>query len=888
MKSPELLPVHLLLGVVSNPEGCYRGLQRCNVKVPDVTRAVEAFLKAQSDTEAEAGPDRSPLVGMFLESKGAPTAKAALPKGSKDAPFSKAVQKAFPLAMQVSDAMTSDVVRSEHVLWALLEDESVVDALSLVGDGSLAASIKTELDVDLESGRGKAELVGGAPKTQTPALAECGVDLTALARSGKLDPVAGRANEVTRALQILVRRRKSNPCFIGDPGVGKTAIAEGIAQRIASGDCPKRLRDCRVVSLELSNLVAGTRYRGDFEEKLKAILTEVAAESEGPLGKIILFIDELHTLVGAGAAEGGIDAANVLKPALARGELQVMGATTVSEYRQYIEKDAALERRFQPILVGEPSVEETVEILAKIRPKYEEYHGVTYSDDALEAAAKLSWRYVPDRFLPDKAIDLVDEAGAAKQFGYAKDDEDADEAAMDVTAEDVAAVVSTWTGIPVTALSSDESSSLLQLEARLHERVIGQDEAAQAIGRAVRRARVGLSSPTRPVASFLFSGPTGVGKTELAKALAAEYYGEEKAMIRLDMSEYMESFAVSRLTGPPPGYVGYEAGGQLTEAVRRRPHAVLLLDEIEKAHPDVYNILLQILDDGRLTDNKGRTIDFTNVLLIMTSNLGSRAILERMGARPSSGGGGATSGNKPKKPKGGAAAAAAVAVAAAASAVEDAATEYAAMQKVVKRELLGHFRPEFLNRLDEIIVFRSLVDDELREVAALMVAAVAKRTLDTHDLTLMVGPGLTQRLLAEGSSRRFGARPLRRTVQRLVEDVVAVALLQGFATSGDALTLDTPSAAQAFADADANQDGAVSLAEFQQWYQADDGARGDAKAVVVARAARGAVAAGVLEVAVSLSVGIEDTEDDEPEPAPVRALAPEAFTPEALTAAQTK
>jgi len=892
----ELEPKHLLLGVLSAPEGAYRSLQRCKVYLPEVAEAVEkqtaalAIAKAReaelarlnNSQDSNAQSEGNNLFGGMFNNNGkkGPGGSGGGGGGGGDIPFSASTQKVFPRALELSQKFDSEIVRSEHLLLALLleggyEVSSSADngdlavALSGVAETLLAvgvdgSSLLTELVTDVESGTGKAELVagggGGLSDKKLPALSECCTDLTALAREGKLDPVAGRTEEVARALQVLVRRRKSNPCLIGDPGVGKTAIAEGIAQRIVSGDAPKRLLDCRVLSLDLASLVAGTKYRGDFEERLKAVVNEVVKESEDPksAGRIVLFIDEIHTLVGAGAAEGGIDAANVLKPALARGEMQVIGATTVTEYRQHIEKDAALERRFQPILIGEPSVVETVEILRKVKPSYEEFHGVQYTEEALEAAAKLSWRYINDRFLPDKAIDLMDEAGALLQYRESmdahgggangeddveakkKEEEEEEEASSEgaaetpqlVTAEVVAEVVGKWTGIPVSKLSVDDQNTLLNLHAKLSQRVIGQKAASKAVARAVRRARVGLCSPQRPVASFVFCGPTGVGKTELCKALASEYYGSEKTgMVRLDMSEYMDRHTVSRLTGPPPGYIGYEQGGQLTEAVRRQPHSVVLLDEIEKAHPDVFNVMLQILDDGRLTDSKGRTVDFSNTIFILTSNIGSKAILEmqqKEDSRLLSGGGDddddddavpTTQPIKKKKKSGSQSSASSPSskqmisdVVAAASSTEQEqdfseladygnegdeeeaeseteAAEYVSMQRLVKKELLGHFRPEFLNRLDEIIVFKSLKRRDLGSVCQLMLDQVVERAKEAQGLKLEVDQSLVDRLCVEGASSSFGARPLRRAVQRLVDDVLAQCVLDGFLKQGDVATL---------------------------------------------------------------------------------------------------
>ena len=610
---------------------------------------------------------------------------------------------------------------------------------------------------------------GSSGRTKTPTLDEFGSNLTQLAQDGKLDPVVGREKEIERVIQILGRRTKNNPVLIGEPGVGKTAIAEGLAQRISNSDIPDILQEKRVVTLDIGLLVAGTKYRGEFEERLKKIMEEIRTA-----GNVILVIDEVHTLIGAGAAEGAIDAANILKPALARGELQCIGATTLDEYRKHIERDAALERRFQPVMVGEPSVEETIEILIGLRQRYEEHHKLKIDDEALVAAAKLADRYISDRFLPDKAIDLVDEAGsrvrlinsqlppAAKELDKElrqtlKDKDDAPE--IHVTEEDIAYIVSSWTGVPVLKITESESAKLMQMEETLHGRVIGQDEAVKAISRAIRRARVGLKSPDRPIASFIFSGPTGVGKTELTKALASYFFGSEDAMIRLDMSEYMERHTVSKLIGSPPGYVGYNEGGQLTEAVRRRPYTVVLFDEIEKAHPDVFNLLLQVLEDGRLTDSKGRTVDFKNTLLIMTSNVGSKVIEK--------GGGGLGFDFAANQEDG----------------------LYTRIRSLVNEELKQYFRPEFLNRLDEIIVFRQLTKPEVKEIADLMLNEFFKRML-AKDIVLTVTERFKDLLVQEGYNPSYGARPLRRAIMRLLEDSLAEEILTGKVREGASVTVD--------------------------------------------------------------------------------------------------
>ena len=665
---------------------------------------------------------------------------------------------------------------------------------------------------------------GGKGSTKTPTLDEFGNNLTQLATEAKLDPVVGRHNEIDRVIQILGRRTKNNPVLIGEPGVGKTAIAEGLAQRIQQGDIPDILEDKRVLTLDIGLLVAGTKYRGEFEERLKKIMEEIKSA-----GNVILVIDEVHTLIGAGAAEGAIDAANILKPALARGELQCIGATTLDEYRKHIERDAALERRFQPVNVGEPSIDDTIEILRGLRERYEQHHRLKITDDALIAAATLGDRYISDRFLPDKAIDLIDEAGsrvrllnsklppAAKEVDkelrlVQKEKEDAvrdqdftkagelrekevelreqirsllqtnkDEAKADassetgetavteaaasdsspmVNEEDIAQIVASWTGVPVQKLTESESVKLLNMEETLHQRLIGQDEAVKAVSKAIRRARVGLKNPNRPIASFIFSGPTGVGKTELTKALATYFFGSEEAMIRLDMSEFMERHTVSKLIGSPPGYVGFNEGGQLTEAVRRRPYTVVLFDEIEKAHPDVFNLLLQLLEDGRLTDSKGRTVDFKNTLIIMTSNIGSKVIEK--------GGGGLGfefSGESAEE------------------------SQYTRIRSLVNEELKQYFRPEFLNRLDEIIVFRQLNRDEVKEIAEIMLKEVFGR-MGEKGITLTVSDAFKERLVEEGYNPAYGARPLRRAVMRLLEDSLAEEVLSGRIKDGDHAEVD--------------------------------------------------------------------------------------------------
>ncbi|MEY2913678.1 MAG: hypothetical protein RLZZ184_2987 [Cyanobacteriota bacterium] len=721
-------------------------------------------------------------------------------------PFTPRAKRVLELSLEEARQLGHNYIGTEHLLLGLIRE----------GEG-VAARVLENLGVDLTKVRTQvirmlgetAEVTPGGPsgRTKTPTLDEFGSNLTQMAIDNKLDPVVGRAKEIERVIQILGRRTKNNPVLIGEPGVGKTAIAEGLASRIASKDIPDILEDKRVVTLDIGLLVAGTKYRGEFEERLKKIMDEIRSA-----GNVILVIDEVHTLIGAGAAEGAIDAANILKPALARGELQCIGATTLDEYRKHIERDAALERRFQPVMVGEPSVDETIEILYGLRDRYEAHHKLKISDEALVAAAKLSDRYISDRYLPDKAIDLVDEAGsrvrlinsqlppAAKELDKElrqilkeKDDavrsQDFDRAGelrdreMEikaeirtiaqtksngssgdgiepvVTEEDIAHIVASWTGVPVNKLTESESEKLLHMEDTLHQRLIGQDDAVKAVSRAIRRARVGLKNPNRPIASFVFSGPTGVGKTELAKSLASYFFGSEEAMIRLDMSEYMERHTVSKLIGSPPGYVGYNEGGQLTEAVRRRPYTVVLFDEIEKAHPDVFNMLLQILEDGRLTDAKGRTVDFKNTLLILTSNIGSKVIEK----------GGSGIGF---------------------DFAEDAnESQYNRIRSLVNEELKNYFRPEFLNRLDEIIVFRQLNKAEVTEIADIMLKEVFGR-LTEKGIVLEVTDRFKDRLITEGYSPSYGARPLRRAIMRLLEDSLAEEILSGRIKDGDTALVD--------------------------------------------------------------------------------------------------
>lgn len=724
-------------------------------------------------------------------------------------PFTPRAKRVLELSLEEARQLGHNYIGTEHLLLGLIREGEGVAARVLENLGVDLSKVRTQVIRMLGETAEVSGSGGSAGRTKTPTLDEFGANLTQMAGEGKLDPVVGRQKEIERVIQILGRRTKNNPVLIGEPGVGKTAIAEGLAQRIGNGDVPDILEDKRVVTLDIGLLVAGTKYRGEFEERLKKIMDEIRAAAN-----VILVIDEVHTLIGAGAAEGAIDAANILKPALARGELQCIGATTLDEYRKHIERDAALERRFQPVMVGEPSVDETIEILHGLRDRYEQHHKLQILDEALDAAAKLSDRYIADRYLPDKAIDLIDEAGsrvrllnsqlppAAKELDKelrqvlkdkdnavrsqdfdkagelrdremeikteirsiaqtkkAETDETSKEDSPRVTEEDIAHIVASWTGVPVNKLTESESEKLLHMEDVLHQRLIGQDEAVRAISRAIRRARVGLKNPNRPIASFVFSGPTGVGKTELAKSLATYFFGAEEAMIRLDMSEFMERHTVSKLIGSPPGYVGYNEGGQLTEAVRRRPYTVVLFDEIEKAHPDVFNMLLQILEDGRLTDAKGRTVDFKNTLLILTSNIGSKVIEK--------GGGGLGFELE----------------------ADQAESQYNRIRSLVNEELKQYFRPEFLNRLDEIIVFRQLTKEEVKEISVILLKEVFGR-LEEQGITLDVTEKFKDRLVEEGYNPSYGARPLRRAIMRLLEDSLAEEILSGRIQDGDTATVD--------------------------------------------------------------------------------------------------
>ena len=705
--------------------------------------------------------------------------------------------RVFDLALEEARRFGDSFAGCEHVLLGILREGTSEAARILKQQGVEAEGVLNQL----KGIRGSHSVTDEHADEKYQALKRFSRDLTELAAEGKLDPVIGREREIRRTIQILSRRTKNNPALIGEPGVGKTAIVDGLAQAIVAGNVPEPLRDKQLVALDLAGMVAGSKYRGEFEERLKGVMDELRASQ----GKIIAFIDELHTVVGAGAAEGAMDAGNMLKPALARGEWQCIGATTLDEYRKHIEKDPALERRFQPVFVDEPTVEETVEILKGLRSRYEDHHEVKISDEALEAAAELADRYITERHLPDKAIDLIDEAGSklrieayelpqppgvireeierlseegmraasegnypraeelrrktddlAKQLGVSEQKwaEQGGQVNDTVTAEDIAQIVSDWTGIPVTRMFEEEAEKLLHMEERLHERVKGQDEAIRAVSECIRRSRAGLSDPRRPIGSFIFLGPTGVGKTELAKTLAEFLFSDEEAMVRIDMSEYMEKHSVSRLIGAPPGYVGYEEGGQLTEAVRRRPYRVILLDEIEKAHPDVFNILLQILEDGRLTDNTGRVASFANCVLIMTSNLGSHLIEPApTGATPL-----------------------------------ERAEHYEQMSAAVFAELQLAFRPELLNRIDEVIVFHPLTEQEIGEIVDLMLARVQAALAGRH-ISLEVTEAARQLLAERGYSPEFGARPLRRTIQRLVENPASSAILRGEFAEGDTIVL---------------------------------------------------------------------------------------------------
>ncbi|WP_434512922.1 ATP-dependent Clp protease ATP-binding subunit [Desulfitobacterium sp. AusDCA] len=767
---------HLLLGLVGEGEGiAAKALTGIGVELEKVREQIDSLVGVGQPFEGEVG-------------------------------FTPRVKRVLELANDEARRQGVNYVGTEHLLLGLLMEGEGVAARVLLNMGVSPEKIWKQVirllggepdDLPMPAAANSAPNGKSQGPASTPTLNEFGRDLTQLAREEKLDPVIGRENELQRVIQILSRRSKNNPVLIGEPGVGKTAIAESLAQQIIRNKVPETLANKRVVTLDISSVVAGSKYRGEFEERLKKVMEEIRVD-----GNVIIFIDELHTLIGAGAAEGAIDAANILKPALARGELQCIGATTLDEYRKYIEKDPALERRFQPIMVGEPTAEEAIEILKGLRDRYEAHHRTEITDEAIEAAVRLSDRYISDRFLPDKAIDLMDEAASrvrlktfnappdlksleseierlkkekeaavlAQEFEKAAEIRDQEhklredlaqqrsqwESKRDVnktsvTADDIAQIVASWTGIPVKKIAEEESERLLHLEETLHKRVIGQDDAVAAVSRAVRRARAGLKDPKRPIGSFIFLGPTGVGKTELARTLAEALFGEEDAMIRIDMSEYMEKHAVSRLVGAPPGYIGHDEGGQLTEAVRRRPYSVILLDEIEKAHPDVFNILLQVLEDGRLTDTKGRTVDFRNTVLIMTSNVGASFLhKEAMGF----------------------------------AARRDATTEYKNMRSNVMDELKKTFRPEFLNRIDELVVFHSLPSEALIQVAEILIKQVNK-LMKEQGFDLEVEKSALELIAKEGNDPTYGARPLRRAIQRLIEDSLSEKILQSEFKAGD-------------------------------------------------------------------------------------------------------
>lgn len=769
---------HLLLGLIKEDEGIgAKALANLGVDINTIRKAVKGLIAPSRENPDEIG-------------------------------ITPRVKKVFELANDEAQKWGVNYVGTEHLLLGLARE----------GEG-VAAQVLMDLGISTESIRKQVlALLGGTPpamnshlngkkgtpaNTQTPSLNEFGRDLTNLSLEAKVDPVIGRDKEIERLVQVLSRRTKNNPVLIGDPGVGKTAIVEGLAQRIIKGQVPETIKDKRVVSLDMAALVAGSKYRGDFEERLKKVMEEIRT-----VGNVILFIDEMHTLIGAGAAEGAIDASNILKPALARGELQAIGATTLDEYRKHVEKDPALERRFQPIMVQEPSKEETLSILFGLRDLYEAHHRVKITDEGLKAAVELSDRYISDRFLPDKAIDLVDEAASkvrlkaytsppdlrkletqiehlnkekeaaiiAQEYEKAAELRDTEQKALKeleefkqkweqekgkhehlVTEDDIAQVVSSWTGVPVQRLEEEESARLLKMEDIFHERIVGQDEAIKAISRAIRRARAGLKDPKRPIGSFIFAGPTGVGKTEVAKALAEILFGDEDAIVRLDMSEYMEKHTVARLIGAPPGYVGYDEGGQLTEAVRRKPYSVVLLDEIEKAHSDVFNTLLQVMEDGRLTDSKGRTVNFRNTVIIMTSNVGASTLKKEPTV-------GFVVGDKEKD-------------------------EYGRMKTRISEEIKKAFRPEFLNRIDDIIIFHALNREHLRHIVTLMVNNLIKR-LAEQDVVVEVSDEAKEIIIKEGFNPTYGARPLRRAIQTLVEDKLSEEMLRSGFKKGEKVYID--------------------------------------------------------------------------------------------------
>jgi len=770
---------HILLGIISEGESlAAKVLESLGVNLAKVRQEVEAIVGRGGQTVQQ------------------------------EMVFTPRAKRVIELAFEEARQLSHNYIGTEHLLLGLIREGEGVAARVLTNLGVDPAKVRVQT-TSLLGAEGQPPAPKG--KSKTPTLDAYGRDLTTLARENKLDPVIGRNNEIERVIQILARRTKNNPALIGEPGVGKTAIAEGLAQRVIKGEIPEPLRDKRVITLDLAGLVAGTKYRGEFEERMKRVMDEI----RGAAGEIILFIDELHTLVGAGAAEGAIDASNIIKPALARGELQCIGATTLNEFRKHIEKDSALERRFQPVMVGEPSIDETIEILRGLRDRYEAHHKVQITDGALSAAAKLSDRYITDRFLPDKAVDLIDEAGSRvrlqatlppqairdidtqlrkvvaekeavvknQEFDRAASIRDREEKlrleratleqawqekkkaqaenVLQVTEESIAEIVSAWTKIPVSRLAQAETEKLLNMKVSLHQRVVGQEEAIEVITRAIRRSRAGLKNPNRPIGSFLFFGPTGVGKTEVARSVAEFLFDDDESMIRIDMSEYMEKYSVSRLIGAPPGYVGYEEGGQLTEAVRRRPYSVVLLDEIEKAHPDVFNLLLQMLDDGRLTDSQGRQVDFKNCVIVMTSNVGATGMQTTSDI-----------GFRPQK-----------------ASEDDEAKAYERMKTKVLEEVKQTFRPEFLNRVDELVVFHQLTRAQIEQIVGLELEKVM-REVRAQEMELKVTEAAKSLLAKKGWDPQYGARPLRRAIQRSVEDELAEEMLKGTFGSGDHILAD--------------------------------------------------------------------------------------------------
>lgn len=766
---------HLLLGIIKEEEGiAAKALKNLGVEVEEIQQIIVQSI----------GVGNSPIELLG---------------------YTPRTKKIFELSVGEARALNHNYVGTEHLLLGLIKEGEGIASKILLKLGLNLQNVRDEV-LKLLSSSGPSAGQGSPAASEnkdTPSLNQFGRDLNELFKEGKIDPVIGRSKEIDRIIQVLSRRTKNNPCLIGEPGVGKTAVAEGLAQKIEEGNVPEMLKGKRVVTLDLASMVAGAKYRGEFEDRFKKVMEELRTVDD-----VILFIDEIHTIIGAGAAEGSIDAANMLKPALARGEIQVVGATTLDEYRKHIEKDAALERRFQPVTVEEPTIEDTIKILEGLRDRYEAHHGVKITDGALRAAAELSARYITDRFLPDKAIDLMDEAGSKvkiftvttppdlkdleekleqlskekeeaistqnferaaklrdeekqtqKQLEKEKDNWENKDSEAVVSEEEIANIVSDWTGVPVRKLQEAESEKLLNMEEILHNRVIGQQEAVKSVARAIRRARVGLKDPTRPIGSFIFLGPTGVGKTELSKALAEAMFGDEDSMIRIDMSEYMEKHTVSRLVGSPPGYVGFDEGGQLTEKVRRKPYSVILFDEVEKAHPDVFNILLQILDDGRLTDAQGRTVDFKNSVVIMTSNVGAHTIRKQKTL------GFAVDGD------------------------DLAQSEYEKMKENIMDELRKTFRPEFLNRIDDIIVFHSLDREHIGEIVDLMLMDLRER-LEDLDITLEISNSAKVFIADEGFDSEFGARPLKRAIQKMIEDQLSEELLKGTIKSGSEVLVD--------------------------------------------------------------------------------------------------